>query len=641
MCHSTAYHWLEEDRSAKAQSWLAMQSERTSSYLAGLPIAQIRQRLDELADSMPLEACDPQDELVGRQLAKLSERIALPRSTRTSTDDRPTALVGWAASADGRWLAYASADPGSDAITWRIRDLIADTDLPDCVRAERSSTVVWDQAGQGFFCTLIDAAAGWTIAYHRLGTPQADDRVVYRHPTHPEWRLIPDLSEDGRYLNITVVQGSDIRNLVLVQDLMAEQAPVIALVSTFDAIYEVVGNAGPLFWMRVEDLLTPRGRVVAVDLRNPSRMRWREIIPQTSATLQRVQVLNNQFVALYLQDTCSAVAIHALDGTLVRHVDLPGRGVVAGFEGRRDDTKTSYTFSNIITPPAAFRYDLRAGTSSLAAQTASEGESTTPYNPAEYETQQVFYSGRDGTLIPMWISHKRGLVLDGSNPTYLTAYGGFNVALAPAFASENLAWLELGGIYAVAHVRGGGEYGRAWHQAAIRRCKQTSFDDCIAAAEWLIARCYTSPARLAIGGQSNGGLTAAACLTQRPELFGAAVLHSAVLDMLRFDRLGMGRDWRCEYGSPADPLDLAALVGYSPLHNIRPGTRYPPSLIITSQCDEIVGAAHSRMFAAALQDAQAGAAPLLLWVNRPAGHGMSSDDAAVVWAFLAHTFGMA
>jgi prolyl oligopeptidase len=636
MCIADSYRWLEDDRAIETQHWLAMQSERTSRYLASLPTEQIRQRLSQLAGTIPVDVRDPQDAL----FAQLSQLIALPRSSSTGIEDAPVALVDWAASADGRWLAYASAEADANEITWRVRDLIADADLPDHVRGEQSSTVAWDQAGQGFFYTLIDAAAGWTIAYHHLSTPQGDDWVVYRHPEHPEWRLLSDLSEDGRYLIITVIQGSDIRNLVLVQDLVSPQTPVIELVGTFDAIYDIVGNAESLFWMRVEDLAAPRGRVVAVDLRHPSRMHWREIIPETAATLQRVQILNNQFVALYLQNTCSAVAIYALDGTLVRHVALPGQGAVTGFEGSRHDTETSYIFSNTITPPAAFHYDLRTGKSSLAAQTAIGSGSTTPYNHADYETQQVFYPGRDGTLIPMWISHKRGLALDGANPTYLTAYGGFNVALAPEFVIENLAWLEQGGIYAAAHVRGGGEYGRAWHQAGIRRRKQTSFDDAIAAAEWLIDQRYTCSARLAIGGQSNGGLMAGVCITQRPDLFGAAVLHSAILDMLRFDQLGMGRDWICEYGSPADPLDFAALACYSPLHNIKPGTHYPATMIITAARDGIVGAGHSRMFAAALQVTQAGSAPVLLWVNRAAGHGMSSDDAAVVWAFLAHTFGM-
>lgn len=630
MHHSNTYRWLENDSSIETQSWLALQSERTGTYLASLPaLGLIQRRLSDLAGNIPAVACDQQNDLFGLQL-----------TPSAWIEDGSAALVDWAQSADQRLLAYASAGADSCQVVWRVRDVITGADLPDCIQGDQCGTVVWDVAERGFFYTLIDSASGWVLAYHRLGTPQADDCVVYQRPDHPEWRLLPDLAEDGRYLIITVVQGSDIRNLVLVQDLMAAQAPMIELVGNFDAIYEVVGNDGPLFWMRVEDVAAPRGRVVAVDLRHPSRMHWREIIPETTATLQRVQILNNQFVALCLHDTCSEVAIYELDGTLVRNVGLPGRGIVTGFEGRRHDTETNYTFSNTITPPVSFRYDLRTGISSLTDQTAIGTGSSTPYDPADYETYQVFYPGRDGTSIPMWISHKRGLVLDCAAPTYLTAYGGFNATLTPSFAIENLPWLELGGIYAVAHVRGGGEYGRAWHQAGIRRRKQVSFDDCIAAAAWLIAQGYTCPARLAIGGQSNGGLTTAASITQRPDLFGAAVLHSAVLDMLRFDQLGMGRDWICEYGSPADPLDFATLARYSPLHNIRPGAHYPATLIITSQCDKIVGAAHSRKFAAALQAAQGGPAPVLLWANRPAGHGMPSEDAAVVWAFLAHAFGM-
>jgi prolyl oligopeptidase len=376
------------------------------------------------------------------------------------------------------------------------------------------------------------------------------------------------------------------------------------------------------------------------DLNHPDPAHWQEIIPEAAETLEGIGLLNNQLVADYLQDARSQIKIYALDGTLVREVELPGIGSVGGFAGKRYETETFYTFTSFTIPTTIYRYDMTTGERQLFRQPQVD------FDPEAYQTQQVFYPSKDGTKIPMFITHKKGIKLDGNNPTYLYAYGGFNISLTPSFSVSNVVWLEMGGIYAVPNLRGGGEYGEDWHQAGMKDKKQNVFDDFIAAAEWLVAQKYTSQEKLAIAGGSNGGLLVGACMTQRPDLFAAALPAVGVLDMLRFHKFTIGWAWCAEYGSPDNETDFKTLYAYSPLHNLKAGTAYPATMITTADHDDRVVPAHSFKFAAALQAAHQGDNPVLIRIETKAGHGAGKptskiiEEAADKWGFLMTNLGM-
>ena len=382
-------------------------------------------------------------------------------------------------------------------------------------------------------------------------------------------------------------------------------------------------------------------RVIAIDTRRPEPEHWSEVIPEADDSLQTVSLVGNYFFAIYLHDAYNQVRVFDLRGELVRTIDLPGIGSVAGFTGSRDDAETFYLFTGFTTPGSIYHYDIATGKSTIFR------EPRLRFDPADYVTEQVFYPSKDGTRVPVFLSYRRGMQRDGNSPTYLYGYGGFNIPLTPAFSVGNLVWMEMGGIFAQANLRGGGEYGKAWHEAGMKLVKQNVFDDFIAAAEWLIAERYTRSAKLAIGGGSNGGLLVGACLTQRPDLFGACVAAVGVLDMLRFHKWTIGWAWVSDYGSPDDPEEFKALLAYSPYHNTRTGTTYPPTLITTGDHDDRVFPAHSFKFAAALQEAHVGPAPILIRIDTKAGHGMGKpttkliEERADIWAFLVRVLQMA
>jgi len=411
------------------------------------------------------------------------------------------------------------------------------------------------------------------------------------------------------------------------------------LITGWDAEYTPIGSDGPLLWFRTT-LDAPRGRVIQIDLNRPERTHWREIIAQTDEVLEGVGFVGDRLIAVYLKDAHSLVRVHDRDGVFERDVALPGIGSVGGFGGKRTDSETFYIFTSFTVPSSAYRYEIATGESTLVRRPSVD------FTPDAYETRQVFYSSRDGTRVPMFLVHRKGLKLDGSNPTFLTGYGGFNIPLTPAFSPSNVLWLELGGVYAVANLRGGGEYGEEWHKAGTKLQKQNVFDDFIAAAEWLIAEGYTSTPKLAIGGRSNGGLLVGAVMTQRPDLFGACLPGVGVMDMLRFHKFTIGWAWVSDYGSAEDPEQFKAIYAYSPLHNIRPGIAYPPTLIVTADHDDRVVPAHSFKFAATLQAAQAGPAPVLIRIETDAGHGGLTpvskmiDEQTDEWAFLVEVLGV-
>ncbi|MEB3293343.1 MAG: prolyl oligopeptidase family serine peptidase [Synechococcales bacterium] len=661
------YRWLENPDSPETQAWITAQNQVTFQFLQAIPQRQaIQKRLTELWNyeryGMPFKRGDRyfyykndglQNQSVLYKLESLDSEPQVLIDPNTLSEDGTVALSNIAISDDGRKIAYGLSGSGSDWQEWKVRDVVTGKDLDDRIQWVKFSGAAWTKDNQGFFYSRYDEPNEKTkfeavnyyqkLYYHRIGTPQSDDVLIYDRPDQKEWGFQGSVTEDGRYLIISVWQGTDPRNLLFYKDLSQPQSPVVELITEWEASYDVIdhetsgqgssGQGGSTLWIQT-DLNAPRGRVVAIDLHKPEKPHWRELIPQTSETLQSVNVLHDQFITTYLKDAHSQVKIHALDGRFLREVELPGLGSVSGFRGKRSDQETFYSFTSFTRPNTIYRYNLATGDRSLFR------ESNVAFNPADYETKQVFYRSKDGTSVPMFITHTKGLKLDGTNPTLLYGYGGFNVSLTPFFSVSNLVWLELGGIYAMPNLRGGGEYGEDWHQAGMKLQKQNVFDDFIAAAEWLIAQGYTSPKKLAIHGGSNGGLLVGACMTQRPELFGAALPAVGVMDMLRFHKFTIGWAWMSEYGSPDNSEEFAALYAYSPLHRLQAGTSYPATLITTADHDDRVVPAHSFKFAAALQAAHQGKAPMLIRVETKAGHGAGKpttkqiEEASDRWAFL-------
>jgi prolyl oligopeptidase len=560
----------------------------------------------------------------------------------TLSADGTVAVSGVQASPDGKLLAYSLSASGSDWQEWKVRHVQTTKDLSDQLKWVKFSSVSWMRDGKGFFYSRYDepkadALKGANyfqkVYFHKLGTPQAEDVLVYERPDKQDWLFNGSVTEDGNYLMIAVYQGTDVKNRVYYKDLNAKDAPVVKLLDDFDAAYTFIGNEGTRFWFQT-DQQASRGKLIEIDVTKPARANWKVIVPESKETLQGATFVNRKFVLNYLKDAYTQVKVYDTAGKFVNEIALPGIGTADGFGGKANDKETFYAFTGFTTPTTIYRYDFATGKSTVFRQPKVE------FNSNEYETKQVFYTSKDGTKVPMFITHKKGLKLDGSNPTYLYGYGGFNISLTPAFSVGNLVWMEMGGVYAQPNLRGGGEYGEDWHQGGMKLKKQNVFDDFIAAAEWLIANKYTSTPKLAIGGGSNGGLLVGAAMTQRPDLFGAALPAVGVMDMLRFQKFTIGWAWVSDYGSAENAEDFKALYAYSPLHNIKPGTSYPPTMVITADHDDRVWPGHSFKFAAALQAAQAGDAPVLIRIETKAGHGAGKPTSKIIeeiadrWAFL-------
>ena len=655
------YRWLEDLDSEQTRAWIEAQNRLTFDYLQRIPARQrLLERLRQLWNyekySQPFkegnryfyfknDGLQNQSVLYTQESLEGEARVLL--DPNTLSEDGTVALSGIAISRDGRYLAYGLSRSGSDWQEWKVRDIETGEDLPDHLRWIKFSGASWTLDGQGFFYSRYDEPAPGSeyesanyfqkLYYHRLGTPQSEDLLVYHRPDQKEWGFAGGVTEDGDYLIISVWRGTDPKNLLFYKDLRDPSSPVVELIREFQAEYAFVGNDGSRFWL-LTDLQAPRRRLVAIDLDNPGQLQ--EVIPEAEETLQGVSLIHNQFVAFYLKDAHTQIRTFALDGTYLGEIPLPGLGSASGFGGKRHDTETFYTFTSFTTPPTIYRYDFTSGRSTLFRQPQVD------FDPQAYEVQQVFYASQDGTRIPMFLVHRRGLARTGDHPTLLYGYGGFGISLTPSFSVGLVAWLEMGGVYAQPSLRGGGEYGEEWHQAGTKLNKQKVFDDFIAAAEWLIAHGYTNPAKLAISGGSNGGLLVGACLVQRPELFAAALPAVGVFDMLRFHKFTIGWAWISEYGSPENPEEFKALYAYSPLHNLKPGTAYPATLITTADHDDRVVPAHSFKFAAALQAAQGGSQPILIRIDTKAGHGAGKptskliEEAADRWAFLVQVLGI-
>jgi prolyl oligopeptidase len=650
------YRWLEDVDSPQSQAWIEQQNALTESVLATVPQRDaIRARLTQLWDYERRSAPERAGELyayhrntglqnqavlwVTRDLAEPGRVLLDPN---TLSEDGTVALSSAAFSEDGSRLAYGVSSSGSDWIEWRVRDVATGADLPDILRWSKFSSAAWRRDGSGFYYSRYDEPAAETqfkdatyfhkVYFHRLGTPQSTDVLVYERPDHKDWSLNAVTTEDGRYLVIDSSRGSDPYNRLFIQDL-SSGGPVVELLADGDARYVYLANDGPTFYLyTTKD--APRARVIAIDVRDRS---VREVVAESADALNDVSFFGDRIVASYLRDALAYVAVYGLDGVQVAEVALPGLGTVTGFDGKRAARETFYAYTSYTEPSTIYRYDVATGESTrvFAPRLA--------YDASALTSEQVFFTSKDGTRVPMIVTSKKGTPRDGSAPAILYGYGGFDVSLTPAFSSAAIVWLEMGGIYAVANLRGGGEYGEEWHLAGTRQKRQNVFDDFIAAAEYLIDQRWTMTPKLAIHGGSNGGLLVGACMTQRPDLFGAALPAVGVLDMMRFPRFTIGWAWTSDYGSPDDPDDARTLLSYSPYHNLRDGTHYPSTLVTTADHDDRVFPAHSFKFAAALQHAQGGPAPVLLRVETKAGHGMGKptskviDEVADRYAFLVKT----
>ena len=659
------YRWLEDDvrESKEVANWVAEQNRVTFGYLKQIPARKaIEKRLTELWNyekfSAPFKRGGRyyfrknnglQNQYVLYTQESLSAEPRILIDPNTWSEDGTVALAGMAFSDDGKHLAYGIQESGSDWRTWRVMEIESGKVLDEQIKWIKFSSATWTKDGKGFFYGRYaepkEGEAFQTVNlnqklyYHKVGTPQSADVLIYERPDHPDWGFQADVSEDGQYLIITVWKGTDDRYRVLFKDLTKDTYTPTDLIDNFENEYSFVGNDGPVFYFQT-DLGAVRRRVVAIDSRQGTKAEPREVIAETKETLRSVGMLDNMFVAEYLKDAKTQVKLFDLKGKFVREVEFPGIGSASGFDGKREDTETFYSFSSFATPPGTYRYDMKTGKSELFRQAKVK------FDPDKYVVKQIFYSSKDGTSVPMFIAHRKDLKLDGTNPTLLYGYGGFNISLTPSFSISRLTWMEMGGVFAMANLRGGGEYGKTWHQAGTKTTKQNVFDDFISGAEWLIENDYTNKGKIAIQGGSNGGLLVGACMTQRPDLYAACLPAVGVMDMLRFHKFTAGRFWVDDYGSADDPEQFKSLLKYSPYHNLKPGVSYPPTMVTTADTDDRVVPGHSFKFAAALQNAHKGDAPVLIRIETKAGHGAGKPTSKVIeevadqWAFLVKNLGL-
>ena len=653
------YRPLEELDSEPTRAWVEAENAITESYFQDIPQrTALKDRLTALWDYEKYSAPSKEG---GRYFysynsglqnqSVLYSALNLEQAGRPLLDpnllskDGTVALSGLSVSKDGRKLAYSLAEAGSDWTTWRVRDVESGTDQADEIRWSKFSDADWTPDGSGFFYGRLPEpqpgsdlkAANFfqKVYFHNLGTPQAEDTLIWKDDAHKEWRANPTVTDDGTYLLLTLGQGTNHKYRVLWRPFDKHEQEPVHLVGDFDHDFSFIDNDGPWFYFKT-DQDASRGKLIAIHIHHPEPSAWKVIIPETPETLVSVSRVGNQLFANYLKDAHSLIRVFDLEGKHLRELELPGLGTAGGLRGDRESTETFYSFASYARPSTIYRYDLATAKSTLWKAP------TLGFNPDAYETEQVFYNSKDGTRIPLFLTYKKGLKPSASTPCLLYGYGGFNISLTPAFSPTNLVWMEQGGVYAVANLRGGGEYGESWHQAGTKLNKQNVFDDFIAAAEWLIANGWTSTPKLAIEGRSNGGLLVGACMTQRPDLFGATLPGVGVLDMLRFHTFTIGWAWIDDYGSSANADQFPALLKYSPLHNVKPGTCYPPTLVTTADHDDRVYPAHSFKFAAALQAAQACPNPVLIRIETRAGHGAGKPTAKIIeeaadkLAFLLH-----
>ncbi|MGH7176295.1 MAG: prolyl oligopeptidase family serine peptidase [Tepidisphaeraceae bacterium] len=658
---SDRYRWLEDADSPRTVAFVEEQNQRARDFIDGPTHQQLKVRLTELLDYPRYSAPSRHGShyvyslnqgLQNQPVMYVEESLAGPARVlidpNTLSPDGTVAVSGASYTEDGTLLAYGLASAGSDQKEIGVRRVSDATDLPDHLKWCKFANVAWKHDNSGFWYNRYpdpatvakeDQAKNNRLYWHKLGTPQSDDPVVYERPDDRDISMSPSVTDDGEYLLLYLSRGSASKNRLYYRK-ADFSGGFVKLFDAEDSRYSFVEHDGPIFYIQT-DLDAPRMRIVAVDIRRPAKENWKEIIPQSRDTISSVNVVNNQFLITYLTDAHDVLKLYNLDGTFVKEIAMPGIGNIGGANGKRTDKESFITFSSFVYPPTIFRYDFAAGKLELLRK------SQVRFDPQRYQTTQVFVPSRDGTKIPMFITCRKDLSLDGNNPTILNGYGGFNVSLTPTFNATRIPWLEAGGVFAVANLRGGGEYGEEWHKSGMQGKKQNVFDDFQSCARWLCQNGYSSTKKLAIEGGSNGGLLVAACETQWPDLFGAVVCHVPLTDMLRFHRFSVGRFWVPEYGRADESArQFKWLMAYSPYQNVKPGTVYPPTLVLTANHDDRVVPLHARKFVAALQADSSGDNPILLRTETRAGHGGGKpttkqiDENADVYAFLAKVFDM-
>ncbi|HEX4334968.1 MAG TPA: prolyl oligopeptidase family serine peptidase [Polyangiaceae bacterium] len=653
------YRWLESTDTPATRAWIDAENRLTRGYLTSIPERDhIAERLRELFDYERFRVPEQHGARIVYAASKgLQNQPVLyvmdgpGGRPRVLLDPNPLSADGTVAvsfqsmSRDGRLLAYGLSSAGSDWTEIHVRDVATAKDLPDRIQWTKFSDAAWRKDGSGFFYTRFpeppkDQPSAPTyfqkVFYHRVGSDPATDPLVFEKLDQKEWTFGITITDDDRHVVLTVDKGTDEKNEVFFAKLGSKPPALAAFTSlnrNFDAEYAFVGSTGTAFYFRTNQG-APRGRVVKLDVTHPDEKSWVEVVPESVDTLQEASWVADRLVLTYLKDAHSVVRVHDLAGKPLHELTLPGIGSVRGFWGRQHDAATFFSFASYTTPGVIYRYEPASNTATPFLTPKL------PFDPTKYETEQVFATSNDGTRVPIFLVHAKGLVRDGATPTYLYGYGGFNIPLLPGFSPDLVEWIEMGGVYAVAILRGGGEYGKAWHEAGMKQKKQNVFDDFTSAARYLVSSGLTRVDRLAIGGRSNGGLLVGACLTQHPELFGAALPGVGVMDMLRYHRYTIGWAWADEYGTSDDPEELRTLLAYSPLQNVKPGTRYPATLVTTGDHDDRVVPGHSFKFAAALQAAQVGPAPVMIRIETSAGHGGGTPTGKLVeedadrWAFL-------
>jgi prolyl oligopeptidase len=662
------YRWLEDLDSPEVAAWVAAQNAATFAHLETLPLRdRLKRRLTELWDyprtSLPVvengrlfyaknSGLQKQPPIYAR--AGVLDPPSLVLDPNQLSPDGSVSLAQFAPSPDARLLAYAIASGGADWQTLRVRDVDGGRDLPDAVAWVRFSALSWTHDSKGFFYSrypeppagkaLEAALSGQAVYYHRVGTPQADDVLIYQRPDHPAWIVNATVSEDGRYVFLRTFRGADHHNQLHVIDLGDPAhpeiaAPIIPIVETLDAEYAPIGNHRSRVYLR-SDKDAPRRRIIAIDLESPDPAGWRTIVPEQPHAIEDAVLVGGRLVVHALADVQSRLELFGLDGARKGEIALPGIGAVTELGGRGDRHELWFTFSSPLSPATVYRFDLRT-----RARLAFEAPEP-PIDASLFETRALFATSKDGTRVPFFLSARKGLVRDGRNPAMLYGYGGFSISVLPFYRPDVPAWLELGGVFVTVNMRGGAEYGEAWHKDGSLEKKQNVFDDFIAVAERLVDEGYTSPARLGMMGGSNGGLLVGAVMEQRPDLFAVAMPAVGVMDMLRYDQFTGGQLWATEYGSSSDPRQFAFLIKYSPLHNLRAGTCYPATLVTTADHDDRVVPSHSYKFIAALQAAQGCERPTLIRVETQGSHGYRPTDRLIAeradqWAFAAHHLGVA
>jgi prolyl oligopeptidase len=661
--HGTAvadpYRWLEDVNSAETKEWVVAQNALSRPYLAALPNRDaIRDRLRELYNYERYSGVfkaggryfwQHNDGLQDRSVLYMSPTLSGSGEVLIDPNkfvDKTLALTSARVSPDGRILAYTLHKAGSDWSEIHFMDVAAKKPLPDLIRWVKFSGVAWSEDSKSVYYSryeepneankLQDINLNQKNYNHRMGTSQAEDTLIFFRQAEKNWMYYSAETEDRKYLVLRIGKGSDRKSAWFYRPLKGGEW--VELLPKFDADYELVGTEGDRFYFQTT-LDAPMARLIEIDVTHPDKANWKTLIPESKDSIESISYVSQTFIVSYLQDAHSVVRLFDRSGKPQGEVSLPAIGSVAGFQGRQDDTEVFYAFSSFTYPTTEYRFDLKTRKSSVFRQPKL------PVDLSRYETRQVFYSSKDGTRIPMFVTGRKDMRLDGSNPVYLYGYGGFNVPIALAYVPKTPLWLEMGGIVAYPAIRGGGEYGREWHMAGTKSRKQNVFDDFIAAAEYLVREKYTNPQKIAINGGSNGGLLVAACMLQRPDLFGAVAPAVGVLDMLRFHKFTIGWAWVSDYGSPDNAEDFKALYAYSPYHNVKKGREYPPTLITTADHDDRVVPAHSFKFVSALQAAQEGKAPILIRIQTDAGHGagkplsMQIEEMADVFAFLGHHAG--